>query len=716
MTIVFIAEKPSVAQDLAIALSPSHTKKNGYIEGSNNHLYTWTFGHLVQVKPPGSLNPDWAEWKWDTLPMIPRDIKLEPIGEREKNQLKVISNLVHNPSCKMIYNCCDAGLEGENILQFVSIFLKFNNKPMKRLWTSSIQPQALKKAFENAKDSKEYQGLRNAGLARTISDWIVGLNGTRAISLATGNNNNVNANSSENNNALNNYSTLQVGRVMTPVLALVYDRDIERENFKKLKYYPITATFNQNGQVYLGAWQGEKINDRALAESIQKTIDKQQGLVDKVVDTDKSTPPPTLMNLTAASKEANSKFGLNGKDTLRHLQNLYLKHYITYPRTSGRAVTPDEIPLMHASYGILAQQYPHLAKNGVLERVNESNIRVVNPKLIEDHHALLPEPVVATDLEGDEKKVYEMIVERFFLQFQDHFKYKQRDVLTTVQGNTFISRYKEVKDEGWHAILAQPEEDENEEDEIFNGFPNILQGQASFVMNSELSEKETAPPAAYNDGTLMIMMENISSRVTDSELKVALKDCGIGTSATRADTIAKLVKIGYLSYEKKALTTTKKGRTIIEVLRGTNLGLLTSPEMTAKWEKELENIKNGKNPQAFNQGIYQFIHKLVDELKNTHIENDSLYEFVAECPKCKKGIISSPKQYYCSGKKDNQCDFFIWKTQYNKSISKTMLTQLIKKGITNKLTFKSKNGQEYKAKLKLNSTNKDGRLEIEYEN
>lgn len=696
MTTLFIAEKKAVAKAIATALSPQHTMKDGYIEGANGLVFTWAIGHLCTLKDPGEMKEEWQEWKWDTLPMLPASFQLKAINEpRSIKQLNVIKQL--EKTAKTLINTTDSGQEGELIFTNISIFLRFN-KPTYRLWTSSVQPAAIKKAYKEMKPSSAYESLRDAAMTRALSDWMIGLNATRALTLKSGG------------------STLNVGRIQTPVLALVYDRHMERSSFKKLKYYPVLANFKQGAVSYQGYLAGERITDKTHATSIAVQLKMKSGTVSSITEEMKQTPPPLLMDLTDISRIANQKFGYTGMKTLELVQELYLKKVVTYPRTGSRYITHDEIPLMHSSFDVLKEVFPTLSKEGNKNLINAQNRRIVKPEKVVDHHALLPEPVIATGLSNDEENVYKLIIERFFAQFQPPLQYKQKDIVTEVSNYSFHSRYQETTHLGWKSILSQEAAETESEDDLV-GYPSIQEAN-SLCEDLLIEEKETAPPAAYTDGTLMDIMSNISNKIEDPELKEKLKDCGIGTVATRPPTIKKLVDTEYLVYEKKALSITKKGITLIELLRKTKIKLLTSPELTAQWEKELDLIRNGKSSKGFMEGITKFAHLIVDESKNVVVAAEDFKEFFGECPTCKKGILLSKGRYYCSGYKDG-CKFFIWKSQYNKEITPQMLNLLLKKGKTNKLTFLAKSSTkdekiQYKAYLKMPENIDNGRLELEF--
>lgn len=691
-TTLVIAEKKEAAKSIAQALSPQFTEKEGYIQGSNNLIFTWASGHLVEIKSPEEMNKEWGEWAWDTLPMIPENIQLKA-KPKVKKQLDIIQKLEKQAS--VIVNAADSGTEGEVIFNFIAIYLRFN-KPIYRLWTSSLQPGAIQKAYKELKPASAYNALKQAGFSRAISDWIIGLNATRALTLAAGG------------------KIIHAGRVQTPVLALVYDRHKERSLFKKMKFYPLLATFSQGTEKYQGYFAGDRIINLDEAKSITAQINAKQGTITDIKEEQKKTPPPLLMDLTDLSRIANQKYSYTAIKTLEIVQSLYLKKYVTYPRTGSRYTTADEIPLMHNSFDVLKAQFPKLATNGDKSLVNVANTRIVNPKKVVDHHALLPEPVVATDLSKEEENIYMIIVERFFTQFQKPLVFMQTNIKTEIQGYYFESIYRQPLSLGWTAIF-NIEEDDIDECNDFTGIPKLFEGGVSCDA-VEIEEKETSAPAAYTDGSLIQMMSNISNKISDPILKAKLKDCGIGTSATRATIIKKLVDTEYLAYENKSITITNKGINVIEIIRNTNISLLTSPELTAEWEKELEQVRNGKSSKPFMEGIKKFANLIVDEAKKLNLDSNDFIQSYGKCPKCGKNILLNKKSYYCSGYNEG-CKFFIWSNQYNKNITPKMIEQILLKGKTNLLSFSSKNGTKssFKAKLFLPENLDGGRLELEFE-
>jgi len=696
---VIIAEKSDAAHAIASALTNDYKECPGYLIGNNGLLITWTQGHLLTLQEPDEINPEWEDWSWDTLPILPTYLPLKPLPNAQK-QLDVIARLIKN--CHVVVNAMDAGIEGELIFAYLAIYLKFLDFPTKRLWTASLQATAIKKAYEDMKDIEEYQHLRKAGLARSMGDYILGINSTRSITLAGGG------------------KTLSAGRILSPTLALIYDRQIARDQFEEEIYYGIKATFQQGSIYYDSSFKGDRLIDYDEVEKIIKLLEKQEGQVQFTDDT-KLQMPPYLPNLTDVTVMANQRYGIKVSDGVKILQKLYLKKLITYPRTSSRYVTPDELDLLHKSYKALIEVFPNLKKGSEISRVNLNNKRIFNPENVQDHHAILPEATKPVDLTQEENLVYQIIVERFFLQFQAPVKTLQRKVLTVVNDYNFQTTFKKVIDYGWkglnldftHLLIEEQDDDEMLEEEV-DVLPDIQMDIAIKNIGLDVKEKKTTAPPLYTEGSLMKLMENINSIITNKKYKEALKGCGIGTSATRAETIKKLQDNGYVISQKRKLEVTKLGKAVIQLLRKSKSHLLTSPELTAKWELELEEIKKGKDSKHFNDAVANFTLNFVEEMKDLSLSENALTAFSAKCPSCGKPLNENKKVYYCT-QDDKDCTFYIWKNQYNKSITRKMLDDLIQKGETSLLTFKTKDGtRKYKARFKLVLPIKQGKLQLEY--
>jgi DNA topoisomerase III len=688
--LLVIAEKPDMARSIAAAISQYPEEKKGYIETPEGITVTWAIGHLLELPMPEDLDESYKNWEvsFPSLPIIPGSFTLKPIPEK-KRQLSSIKSLAQKSAG--IVNACDAGSEGQLIFTYISMYLGLTKKPTKRLWTSSLQPEAIRKAFREMKDNKEYQSLTAAAISRSHADWIIGLNATRAFTVKAGN-------------------LINVGRVITPTVALVADVHQKRSNFKKQIYYEVEAQFEQKGILYKGKWDGEPIYNFANAQDFSHRLISKPAKINQVEEEVHKQPAPLLMNLSDLISEANNQFGYKGKETQKIAQSLYEKHKcISYPRTSSRAVTKDEIKLMQKSYETLKNEkrYEEFFMGADHEFVSVENKRVCNPEKVTDHHALLPEPVVPQNLNEKEGNIYDIIIKRFALQFFAPAKKKITKIETVVQEEIFTSKYEEYLQMGWKRNIKDADEQPG------GGQPPNLNQELSVQCNDSIPlEKETTPPSLFTDGSLISAMANIGNRIKDEKLRKILKDKGIGTESTRADTIAKMEREKLISYKGKSLEITKKGLYVINALRSTNVKTLTSPEYTAMWELKLSLIQEKRySPKEFMKEVNQFAEVIVKEASALDIMVDDLEEVLGDCPNCKHKVKEGNKNYYCTNK---ECDFFFWKTQYRKNLTSKMAALLLLKGKTNKLTFKNGEGRSYKAILVLPGEVKQGKLGLEF--
>lgn len=698
MSIVIIAEKKDVAVAIARALTYSYKEHPGYFDGGKGLLITWAKGHLLTIMEPGEMNTEWEDWSWETLPIIPDKLSLKPI-KGEEEQLAIINRLTKD--CKLIVNAMDAGVEGELIFYYISQYLGWKNKSIKRLWTVSLQPNAIQKAYMDLKDGAAYVTLQNAGLARSSSDYILGINGSRSLSLAGGG------------------KTLPIGRLLASILSLVYERDKARSDFVPEEYFSLSGFFEHDEFHIKAIYKGDRITEVDKVHEITGAVQNQSGTLE-YEDSDKYTPPPLLLNSTDVSVIANQRFGMKPTDTMKVLQSLYLKKMITYPRTSSRYVTQNEFPFMRATYLFLTTVYPNLKKGGDVDRLQLNNNRIFSEKHLSDHHAILPEIAADEELTDQEKDIYHLIIERFFLQFQAPMKSIHRKVNITIGGHTFQTSYKKIVASGWKGLELNFNHDfiEDLEDELMEEVVDELPAfnKEGSVKNIalEAKAKKTSPPAQYTEGTLLKQLENISNLIKEPKYKKILSDCGIGTSSTRAETIKKLQDIGYIASEKRKLKMTPVGNTVIELLRQSKTNVLTSPILTAMWELELEEIRNGKDAAAFHEAVINFTINFIEEMQEIALGDDTKATFHTLCPHCSHPIKQSEKVYYCSN--DNEkCSFFIYKKQYNKTISQKMLEDLVTKGETNILMFTTKDkSRKYRARFTMPPSFDKGRLHISY--
>ncbi len=595
MKTLVIAEKPDMGRNIAAAIEPRAKNNRTYIEGER-YIITWAIGHLITLAEPDKYDEKYKKWSLGDLPIIPDSFKLIP-NYKTKDQLKVIADLAKQ--CDRLVNACDAGREGQYIFHLIQRHLRLTH-PVKRLWISDLTPETIRQGFEQLKDGADYENLTKAACARSEADWLIGMNGSRAFTTK--------------HNVL-----LSVGRVQTPVLALIYDRQKTIEDFSSLTFYDVYAAFLQGDMSYKGIWQGERIQDRQRAEDIVAKTHNQPGRIDSYECKDTKEHPYKLFDLTLLQREANAKCGFSAKKTLDIAQALYEKHkVISYPRTNSNYVTEQNIPEMHRAFDALkSTSYGELVQQGNKSLVHIKNSSICNPAKVEDHHAILPTHKRAANLSADEQKIYDLIVRRFLSHFYPAAAYKVHTVFTEVAKEMFKTTVKELLQLGWKVIYAdqhkntakgknKSDDEQQEEDETDTPFI-IDPKQGVLCIEATAKEKETQPPKPFTEGTLLKAMESAGKQIEDEELRDAMKDSGLGTPATRAATIERLKKVGYIEMKGKRIVLTQKGRTAIEVIRGAGVDLLTSPEMTGHWERRLNEIAKGKaGDQAFMDKVNQF--------------------------------------------------------------------------------------------------------------
>lgn len=699
MAILVIAEKPSVALSIASAMGPKVTRREGYYE-SGDYIVSYAVGHLISLAEPDAYG--YKTWNLADLPIIPQQFKLQPIG-RTKKQLNILKDLLARKDIDYVVNAADSGREGEVIAMRLLHYLK-NTYPVKRLWTSSLTPEAIRQAFKNMKDGQHYEALYRSGEARSRSDWIVGMNGTRLFTKASGTG-----------------DLISVGRVQTPTLAMLYDRQVAIETFQVEDYWVVEAFFQQDKTVYKGKLDTQ-FKDVLEAEKRVSYTRDQQGIIKDYQVKNQKQSPPKLYDLTLLQKEANARYGFSASETLNLLQSLYEKHKATtYPRTNSNYVTPAEIPVMKQVFDVLKQHpvYGSIAMQGDKQFVNEKNKLICNPTKVEDHHCILPTNKIPTKLTDNEQKIYDLVVKRFLAHFFGPAEYKNHHVITVVQvpwgQEEFKSSIRELKDKGWK-IVYQGEnkdkknkaEEQEEEQEVVTSF-TLDSTSPVHCCTSEVLKKKTQPPQAYTEGTLVAAMETAGREIEDEELRESMKHCSIGTPATRAGIIERLKQVGYIELKGKKIQVTSKGRQVVEAIRKSEVGLLASVEMTARWEQRLNQIAKGQaNDVDFMRKVAEFTSHLVSKVKSVDFKMERIP--LSTCPECGQGrIIEGKKGFGCTRFKEG-CSFVIWKFQYGRLLTAEQIKSLINKGKTGLLKFKNKQGKEYKARLIL----QDGKINLEF--
>ena len=573
--IVCIAEKPSVAREIARILG-ANASKDGYIEG-NGYQVTWTFGHLCTLKEPHDYTPQWKAWSLGALPMIPQRFGIKLIdNDGIKKQFAVIEKLMQNADS--IVNCGDAGQEGELIQRWV--MQKAQAKcPVKRLWISSMTDEAIAEGFQNLKDQADYQPLYLAGLSRAIGDWILGMNATRLYTLKYGQNRQV----------------LSIGRVQTPTLALIVNRQKEIENFKPEAYYVLSTSYRDT---VFTATKGKF----ASKEEGQKYLDEITGKPFTVTDVQKKNgteQPPHLYDLTSLQVDCNKKYSMSAEMTLNVIQGLYEKKLTTYPRVDTQFLSDDIYPKCAATLNGLRGYEALVAP--LQGKPLKKTKRVFDSSKVTDHHAIIPTGVPATNLTDIERNVYDLIARRFIAAFYPDCKFATTTVLGKVEKVEFKVTGKTILDEGWRVVYGkEKQEEETNESAEERTLPVFVKGESGEHIPS-LAEKWTTPPKFYTEATLLRAMETAGKFVDNEELRAALKENGIGRPSSRASIIETLFKRHYIKRERKNLIATPTGIELIDLIREE---LLKSCELTGIWEKKLRDIEHKKYDAA------QFIEEL----------------------------------------------------------------------------------------------------------
>lgn len=639
---LIIAEKPSLARDIAQALGVTQ-KRDGYIEG-NNYMVTWCIGHLVELANPEVYDEKLKQWSFSTLPFIPDSFKYT-VNSQTSKQFNIIKDLSNNPKIQSLINCADAGREGELIFHLVYL-LTGCKKPVERLWISSLTKDEILKGFSNLKPAAHYAGLRDSAHARQRSDWLIGLNITRAFTLRLRSFKNIIGDGNSGKSEL--YS---VGRVQTPTLAFIVNRENEINNFVPEKFYQVLATFDSTVGTYQGLWVGPdgfRIAEEKQAKAIVDKVLGQDGIIEKVDKKLVKEKSPLLHDLTSLQRVANTKYGLTADQTLKIAQSLYESKLITYPRTSSQYLSTsvaNEIDehLEACNVGIYSQFVNQIKSQKIGVKLTSRHVQ--NDK-VTDHHAIIPTKLKAdlSSLDNDQRKVYDLVLRRFLAAFFPESEIEQTTVFTIVLGERFVSKGKVIINPGWRVVessealssdssgsstskskskgkgkdkSSNPEDSQQEDEDKDKLLPPLKQNQSVKTTLAEVLEKWTKPPSRYTEATLLSAMETAGKDIADDVLRQIMKDQGLGTPATRANTIETLISREYIFRDKKSLKPTHKGKLLIELLPSP---LLKSAKLTAEWEQKLAEMAKGSySLQAFMEEIKQATRELVKEVVTSNI-------------------------------------------------------------------------------------------------
>lgn len=694
-----IAEKPSVARDIAKVLNCGK-KGDGFLY-NDEYVISWAVGHLVTLCEPEEYDDKYKKWQTETLPIIPEQIKTKTITNTV-SQFKILKKLMNSKKIDSLVCATDSGREGELIFRYI-YELAGCKKPFERLWISSMTNKAISDGFANLKNGSEYDNLYISAKCRSEADWLVGINATRAFTIKY--------------NAL-----LSIGRVQTPTLALIVAKQKEIDNFAVTEYYEVEADFGE----YKGLWfnkenDDSKIKTKEEANNIAKKVKGQTAVVDSIKKEDKKMPPPLLYDLTELQRDCNKKFGFSAQKTLDIAQALYEKRkMITYPRTDSRHLSDDMIPKLKTvisklnntnEYNSYAMSLMNMAKLPITKRI-------VDNSKISDHHAIIPTEVNinVSILSAEEFKVYDLIARRFLQVFYPYYVYSTTKIVTLCQDEYFSSTGTTVIDKGWTALNVNSDKKKKKEDIIL---PDVNKGDEFVTVNTKVSQKKTKPPTPYNEAGLLSAMENAGRFVEDEALKEQLKESGLGTPATRASIIERLLKVGYIKRNKKYLVPTDKGMKLIEIVPPE----LKSAETTGKWEKGLTSISKGKmDREKFMNSIKRYVCYIVDESRKGKCKvifpadktrsKKGRAKILGECPNCGGNILENSKGYFCSNWKQG-CKFTIWKNgleNYSAEITPEFVAEILKNKEIKNMDIMY-NGIKSTADILLNKDNL-GRLDV----
>lgn len=689
-----IAEKPSVAKEIAHVIGAT-VRRNGYMEG-NGYCVTWTFGHLCSLQEPNEYTEKWKQWNLSVLPMIPSKFRIKLIDDEGiKKQFAIIEELVSK--AEMVINCGDAGQEGELIQRWVLTKAKCN-VPVKRLWISSLTEEAIREGFDKLMESKDFDTLYAAGSARAIGDWLLGMNATRAYTLKYGNGKNV----------------LSIGRVQTPTLALVVERQKTIENFKPETYWEIRTDYRGG----LFSYTRGRFNTKAEAEALLEKIQTQELEILSIERKKAMESPPKLFDLTLLQVECNRKYAFTADNTLKIIQSLYEKKLTTYPRVDTNFLPNDQYAKVP---GILKglKPYENLVQPILTGGKIKKSSKVFNDKKITDHHAIIPTGVFSYDMSPDEKRVYDLVARRFIAAFYPDCEIANTTVMAKIGEEEFKATGKQIIDPAWRVVFGVNTDKQNDE----NVLPVYEKGEHG-PHTPEILEKETQPPKYYTEADLLRAMETAGKQVEDEELRDLMKENGIGRPSTRAGIIETLQKRHYIRKDKKRLLATPTGIELIDTIQN---DLLKSAELTGQWEKKLRMIEDGKyEVNGFMEELKVMVNEIVHRVKYANAKTITVVPEEEEkkkttekkkrtastatpapvliCPKCGQGSVVKGKTAWGCTLYRKSCDFLIPLSIHKKKLTQKQIDTLIQKGKTGTINgFKDEAGNSFNGILKLDS-------------
>lgn len=686
-----IAEKPSVAQSYAKNLS-AYKREDGYLEGESC-IVSWCLGHLAEYAQPEEYDPKYEKWQFDDLPILPEAWKLK-VSKDKKKQFDVLKGLMNRSDVEYLVNGCDAGREGELIFQRVYV-LAGCRKPVKRLWISSMEDAAIQKGFQTMKSEEEYKNLCMAAVCRAQADWLIGMNGTRAYTTRY-------------------FKRLVVGRVQTPTLAMLAERQERIEHFQKEAFYKVALT---DGKLTVVS---ENIANEEAADLLAALCNGSTAVVTQMKKERKKSFPPKLYDLTSLQREANRYFGYTAKRTLDMLQELYEEKLITYPRTDSQFVTED----MKDSVEELVEKMPVLLSFVDYEQLGHGIKRVINNAKVSDHHAILPTKEAVekgiADLPADKKNLMMLICQQLVQATGEEYLYEQTDITVKCQEHDFKARgkipvqmgFKEVEKAFKQlCVKAEPVEEKEKETSIPAGYE---EGMRLFPVKAEKITHYTSPPKPFNEDTLLAAMETAGNKEFDSETEKK----GLGTPATRASIIEKLVSSGYAQRKGKQILPSTEGKELVKVMPE----YLKSAVMTAEWENQLLMMEKGQiTDTQFMGEITSLVRKILEVCREIPEEERRRFqtarEVIGKCPVCGCDVFEGKQNFYCSNR---QCDFALWKENrflgsMEKNLDKKMARELLDKACTHvKGLYSKKKDMKFDADLLLTLEDGKPRFHLEF--
>ena len=695
---LIIAEKPSVASDISKALG-KFQKSEDYFE-NDEYVISSAVGHLLTIIPPPGVEAVRGKWTFKCLPVIPPHFDLEPI-EKTASRLRALQKLIKRPDVDRIINACDAGREGELIFRNIVRHTKAK-QPIQRLWLQSMTPAAIREGFATLRKDEEMMPLSDAAISRSEADWLVGINGTRAMTAF--------------NSKLGGFFKTTVGRVQTPTLAIVVEREAKIRKFISKDYWEVLGTFGAAAGSYAGRWfdekfvrsedehhKAERIWDQATAEALKAKCLGKPGIVNEESKPTTSMSP-LLYDLTSLQRDANSRFGFSAKNTLGLAQALYEKHKVlTYPRTDSRALPEDYIGTVRGTLQMLGEtSYGAFAGTILKNDWVRPNKRIFNNAKVSDHFAIIPTAQAPKHLSEPEQKLYDMVTKRFLAIFYPAAEFLETVRITRVEGEAFKSAGKVLVTPGWLTVYGK----ESDSDETPSLAP-VKAGETVQTTEIEVKANVTKPPARYSEATLLSAMEGAGKLVDDDELREAMNEKGLGTPATRAAIIEGLIYEGYIHRTGRELQATAKAFSLMELLNGLGIPELTKPELTGDWEFQLKQIQRKQiSRDQFMAGIADMTRRIVDRAKQ--FEHDTIPgdfgTLKVPCPKCGGEVHEKYKQYQCV---KEGCDFAFWKTLCSRMFEPEEVEKLITERQIGPLQgFMSKQGFPFAAVLKMNAENK----------